>query len=49
MRKVDEMIIDFTNRIDEGCLDYDFQELSLEDQQEFLNEVKMLIDSYFLG
>lgn len=49
MRKVDEMITDLSNVIDEGCFDYDFTELSQKEQIEFLEKAKGLIESYFIG
>jgi len=49
MKNVNEMLFDLSNIIDEGCLDYDFTELSQDEQIEFLSKAKDLIDSYFKG
>jgi hypothetical protein len=49
MKTVNEMLSDLSNVIDESCLDYNFTELSVKEQIEFLSKAKDLLDSYFTG
>lgn len=42
-----EMLGEFEDCINESCLDYNFSELSKDEQIEFMNEAVKILEEYF--
>lgn len=45
--KVKKMLLEFEDCINESCLDYNFSELSKDEQIEFMNEAVKILKVYF--
>jgi hypothetical protein len=44
---VKKMLLEFEDCINESCLDYNFSELSKDEQIEFMNEAVKILKVYF--
>ena len=44
---VKKMLLEFEDCINESCLDYNFSELSKDEQTEFINEAVKVLKVYF--